>query len=171
MAYEGNQKTIEDLLNIVLAEIEKPQVLEYVSIILSVVAILISCFAIIYQIKLNNANLQSTYFEEIFGSYLKTKIPKVMRKIDFDENGKLRREYREINKVFMAMIRESGYFKYVKNDFYVTLCSKTQELDEYLVEIAGQTFQNKEQQDSTKLAIHKKVENIVMFINKKYQHF
>lgn len=71
----------------------------------------------------------------------------------------------------MMMIRECGYFKYVKNDFYYDLCSKTQELDEYLVEIAGKTFQNKEQQDSTKLAIHKRVENIVMFINKKYQHF
>lgn len=171
MEYNLEQKAIEQLLQVISSELNRPPLLDYLPIILSVIAIIISGITIFYQIKLNNTNLQSIYFEQIFGEFLKTKIPKVMGKLDFDENGKLRREYREINKVFMAMMRECGYFKYAKNDFFHLLYTKTQELDEYLVEQAGKTFPSREEQDCIKIEVHNKVRNIVQIINKNYQHF
>ena len=171
MVYNGEQKTIEQMLQILSEELKCPPLLDYLPVILSVIAIIISGITIFYEIKLNNTNLQSIYFEQIFGEYLKTKIPKVMGKLDFDENGKLRREYREINKVFMAMMRECGYFKYAKNDFFHSLCTKTQELDEYLVELAGKTFLSRKEQDLIKIEVHSKVQDIVQLINRNYQHF
>lgn len=166
-----DQKTTEKIIEIIQQQIEKPDTLEYVSITLSCIAIVVSVLAIFYQIKLNNTNLQSIYFEEIFGEYLKFKIPKVMKKLQFNENGKLHYGYREINKVFMAMVRECGYFKYAKNDFYYDLIEKTKALDEYLVDIAGKRITSKEQQKEIKLSVHKDVQSIVKLINKNYQRF
>lgn len=162
---------IYEMLEMLKKQIEKPSVFEYLSVVLSIIAIVISVLAIFYQIKLNNTNLQSVYFEEIFGSYLKNKIPKVMEKLEFDERGKLSQGYREINKTFMAMIRGCGYFKYAKNDFYYELTSKTKALDEHLVEIAGKQIKDREEQKVIKLSVHKEVQDIVYLINKNYQRF
>lgn len=71
----------------------------------------------------------------------------------------------------MAMMRECGYFKYAKNDFFHSLCTKTQELDEYLVELAGKTFLSRKEQDLIKIEVHSKVQDIVQLINRNYQHF
>lgn len=166
-----DEKILEQLLVIVQKEINKPQIIEGISIILSIIALVVSGISIFYQIKLNNTNLQSIYFEEIFGKYLKDKIPRVMERLDFNASGKLCVEYRQINKEFMAMIRDCGYFKYAKNDFYYELTEKTKDLEEHLVDVAGKIIENKEQQKKIKLSLHKEVQDIFALINKNYQRF
>ncbi len=166
-----DEKILEQLLEIVQKEINKPQIIEGISIVLSIIALVVSGISIFYQIKLNNTNLQSIYFEEIFGKYLKDKIPRVMEKLDFNANGKLCVEYRQINKEFMAMVRDCGYFKYAKNDFYYELTEKTKDLEEHLVDVAGKRIENKEQQKKIKLSLHKEVQDIFALINKNYQRF
>lgn len=166
-----DEKILEQLLEIVQKEINKPQIIEGISIVLSIIALVVSGISIFYQIKLNNTNLQSIYFEEIFGKYLKDKIPRVMERLDFNASGKLCVEYRQINKEFMAMIRDCGYFKYAKNDFYYELTEKTKDLEEHLVDVAGKIIENKEQQKKIKLSLHKEVQDIFALINKNYQRF
>ncbi len=53
----------------------------------------------------------------------------------------------------------------------VKWCTKTQELDEYLVELAGKTFLSRKEQDLIKIEVHSKVQDIVQLINRNYQHF
>ena len=60
-----------------------------------------------------------------------------MEQLDFNSNGKLNGNYTKINKVFMEMIRKSGYFKYAKNDFYSELRQKTMDLEDHLLDLAG----------------------------------
>lgn len=69
------------------------------------------------------------------------------------------------------MVRDCGYFKYAKNDFYYELTEKTKDLEEHLVDVAGKRIENKEQQKIIKLSLHKEVQDIFALINKNYQRF
>ena len=165
-----NQDSMEKLIELIYNKEQGVTNFEMASLCLSIIAIVISVLTIISDVKLNRTNLQAVYFEQIFGVYLKEKIPSAMEKLDFNSNGRLNNRYREINRVFMEMVRECGYFKYAKNDFYYELIKKTQELDEKLVELAGKRVKKDEQQNE-KILIHKEVQDIVNLINKNYHKF
>ena len=114
---------------------------------------------------------RSTYFKEIFGEYLKKKIPESSSKLVYDEHGKLDKSYREISKVLFTMWRSCGYFKYVHNDFYFQLGEMIKTIDEALVTIAGIREPEKEKQNKNIIAIHQKIEEIVLFINKEFLRY
>lgn len=146
-------------------------IVDYIAIFISLIAIVVSVYGIYIQRKLNNVNLQSTYFKEIFGVYLKEKIPESSSKLAYDEHGKLDKSYRQISKMLFAMLRSCGYFKYVHNDFYYDLSDMIKALDEDLVTLAAMTELNREKQAMNIINIHKKIESIVLFINKEFQHY
>ncbi len=146
-------------------------ILNYVAIVISFIAIIVSIYSIRVQKNLNNVNLQSDFYIEIFGDYLKNKIPNSAKNLTYDCNGKMDNSYRNVSKVMFSMIRECGYFKYIDNSFYYTLREKVQDLDEYLVNLAGKRVMNKEEQQNNLISVHKEIEKIVLYINKKYQEY
>lgn len=145
--------------------------MNYVAIAISLIAIIVSIYSIYVQKKLNDVNLQSTFFIEIFGDYLKKKIPNSAKNLTYDSNGKLDVSYKKVSKEMFSMIRECGYFKYYDNDFYYKLCEMVRELDDYLVSLAGKKIMEKEDQDEKLISIHKEIEKIVHYINKKFQEY
>lgn len=165
-----DKEQIKEILEIIDANMNKMDAGDIASLFLSAIAIVISVLTIFYEIRLNRTNLQAVYFEQIFGEYLKDKIPCAMDKLDFNSNGKLNNSYRKINTVFMEMIRKCGYFKYAKNDFFYELKIKTQNLEDHLVDLAGKEVP-REQQQKEKLLIHKEVQDIVRLINHNYHKF
>ncbi len=166
---------MEDAIKELTRAIEKlvPQSnsLDYIAILFSFIAILISIYGIVIQKKINSANLQSVYFKEIFGEYLKTKVVDSTNKLTFDQNGKLDKSYRKISKVMFSMVREAGYFKYVDNDFYQDLSDMVKALDEYLVSLAAEVVTDREEQGKELILVHKKITDIIQLINKAYQKF
>ena len=167
---------MEDAIRGLTEAIEKAaagqhDILDFVAIFISLAAIIVSVYGIYVQRKLNNVNLQSTYFKEIFGEYLKKKIPESSSKLVYDEHGKLDKSYREISKVLFTMWRSCGYFKYVHNDFYFQLGEMIKTIDEALVTIAGIREPEKEKQSKNIIAIHQKIEEIVLFINKEFLRY
>lgn len=161
---------IKEILEIIDSNTNKMDAGDIGSLALSIVAIVVSVLALIYEIRFNRSNLQAIYFEQVFGECLKEKIPVVMEQLDFNSNGKLNGNYTKINKVFMEMIRKSGYFKYAKNDFYSELRQKTMDLEDHLLDLAGRVVPI-DQQSSEKVKIHKEVENIFILINRNYHKF
>ena len=142
---------------------------EAVSILLSLIAIVISAYAVSYEKKINNNNLQADYYKEIFGIYLKTKIPEAGKRLSYDGNGKLNRSYKDVTKVLFEMYTKCGYFKYVNNDFYTNLKDEIQYFEDLsLSKAAGNVF-NREDQAKSLMELHKQIENIVQLINKQYQ--
>ncbi len=159
-------------LTVAIENLEKHQydIIDYIAIILSLIAIVVSIYGIYSQKKMNDVNLQAAYFKEIFGDYLKNKIPEVCAKLNYDENGKLNKSYREISFIFFDMIQECGYFKYADNDFFFDLKNMVKELDEELVEMAGDVEKDKSLQKKNIIKIHARVEKIFARINKAYQN-
>ena len=163
------EKAIEELTKAIEQLSSQSNILEYIAIVLSVVAIVISIYAVFVEKKINNANLQSVYFNEIFSEFLKKKIPQAGAKLSFGSNKKLDKSYKQLTKVMFEMIRECGYFIYVKNDFYTQLKELVKDLYEHLVGLAGEIISDREEQRKKLIEVHQKIENIVKTINKEYQ--
>lgn len=138
------------------------------ALIISVISIVISCFSLHQDKKLNSQNLQAIYFKELFQEYLINKIPEAALKLNFDNRGKLEPTYREINKVMMGMIKGARYFVFADLDFYSELKIKTQNLEDELAMLSNQTVMDKKAQEQGIIHINKLISEIVEFINKKY---
>lgn len=160
----------EEIIEI-LEKIALSDQLDIVAMITSVLAIIISFAGIVIQKRLNSSNLQSKYFEEIFKDYFLVKIPKCAKSLSFNSNGKLNASYKELNNVFMEMVRKSAYFAYAKNDFYEELRKRTIQLDEKLVVKAGETEQDEFKQKEFIFSVHQDIMKIVKLVNKNYHSF
>lgn len=120
------------------------------------------------QKKINAQNLQAVYFEKIFLHYLLKKIPDVVTKLGFDGSGRLKANYREINKTMMNMVREARYFLYANQKFYLELTDKTKALEDALIELSNEKIVFKDEQDRELIRIHLLVGEIISYINKNY---
>lgn len=160
----------EEIIEI-LEKIALSDQLDLIAMITSVLAIIVSVAGIIIQKRLNSSNLQAKYFEEIFKDYFLVKIPKYANNLRFNSNGKLNMSYKELNNVFMEMVRKSAYFAYAKNDFYEELRKQTIQLDEKLILKAGETEQNEYKQKEFIFSVHQDIMKIVKLVNKNYHSF
>ena len=89
------EETLRELTEIIRAYCnQRDNISENVSMILSIIAIIISIYTVLYEKKINNNNLQADYYKEIFGEYLKIKIPEASKRLAYDGNGKLNKSYR-----------------------------------------------------------------------------
>lgn len=165
------EKAIREL-TVAIENLDKNQydVIDFIAIILSLIAIVVSIYGIYSQKKMNDVNLQAVYFKEVFGDYLKIRIPETCAKLNYDENGKLDKSYREISLIFFDMIQKCGYFKYADNEFYYDLKNMIVDLDEELVKMSGDVEQDKSLQMNNIIKIHARVEKIFSRINKAYQN-
>ncbi len=139
-----------------------------IALVISGISIVISCITLYQEKKMNSQNLQAIYFKELFQEYLIYKIPQTALKLNFDNEGKLKKSYREINDTMMKMIRGARYFVFSDFDFYSELKIKAQNLEDELADLSNQQVRDKEEQDKAIIHINKLITEIVDFINKKY---
>lgn len=166
-----NDKNIKELIYAVQHLQNSAGWLDITAVLLSLFAIIISIISILEQRKINQTNLQATYFKEIFSDYLLHKIPNAAAKINFNKDGYILNNYRTVNKIFMEMIKKCGYYKYAKNDFFIQLKTMTKNLEDKLVSKSGVCVPNIDEQNQFLISVHQDVMNIITFINKHYHRF
>lgn len=162
--------TQEEIIDL-LQKIALSDRLDICALIGAVVAIIVSVIGLVMQKRMNSANLQAKYFEEIFKQYFIEKIPECAKKLSFNQNGKLNPSYRKLNDMFMEMVRKSAYFAYAKNDFYEELRNQTKLLDEKLVIMAGKIETDEKKQKEFIYSVHQDIMKIVKLVNKNYHSF
>ena len=117
-----------------------------VAIIISVVVPGIEYFR---DYKLNRVNLEADYYRKIYAEHLVKNIPYARKYIRFDSQGILCDVDRLIS-ALQGLMQDSLYFLYSNEDFYYELKKKTQELEDYLVQQCGESFNGNEQQNVLK---------------------
>lgn len=144
---------------------------DIIAIIISVASLIITILSLLMQRRQNITNLQATYFEEIFKKYFMKKIPQKLTMLSFNKNGQLCKSYREIIDVFLDMIIDSAYFAYAKKDFYDKLKNEVTNLEDKLIDKAGDVVLEKVEQNEFIYSIHEDTKSIVKLVNKNYHRF
>ena len=70
--------------------------------------------------------------------------------------------------VMMHMIKDCAYFDYAKHDFYDKLCEMTKNLEERMINLAGNDLDSRIEQVKTIHSLRQDLTDIVKFINKNY---
>ncbi len=138
------------------------------ALLISFLSALLAIYSYRLQKRINVQNLQAVYFEKIFQGYLLKDIPEMVTELGFDGDGKLKKNYRQVNKMMMNMVKDARYFLYANREFYLDLTDKTQALEDALIELSGKSILFKEEQDEELLNIHLLVSEIISCINKHY---
>ena len=124
--------------------------MEIAALILSILSFIFSCIIAVYQIKitikLNNINLKSSIYEKIFDKYLITEIPNARGYIKFDNKNYLTGEDK-LKDVLVNMLNDSLYFRYYDKNFYNSLKSELQSLEDFLVKNVGKQIEEISQLD------------------------
>ena len=134
----------------------------------SLLAIGISVVAIVTQKHMNTINLQATYYEQIFKQYFLVRIPDAAEKLEYEQDGRLSKEYRELNKVFLNMMKDCRYFAYANNGFYRGLKERVQNLEEKLIDEASHIENDIDKRMMFIYSIHQDIMRIIKEINKHY---
>ncbi len=138
------------------------------ALLISIISLLVSFYALFQNKKINCINLQADYYKTVFEDYLLKEIPIAVRMLKFNEFGKLYDDYKEITKVFIKMLEDCTYFAYANNDFYEKLSEKIIELDDKLVNTANVIINKKDKQSTFIYEIHQDIQSIIKLINKSY---
>ena len=142
-------------------------VMDFVAVLMSFFAIVISGIAIWQTWKINTTNLQSIYYENVFKKYLLKSIPKAYMKIKF-ENGSMTDTYKKLNNVVMDMLQDAKYFEFAKKDFYGELQKRAIKLDEKLVSNSSKIFSSMSEREAFKAEIKDDIGEIFKLINRYY---
>ena len=138
---------------------------------LSVVAIIISLFAILFewrsQVKLNRINLNAEYFKHLFFDTLLKDIPKERGIIDFNKEGYLT-NYTKFVDGFLEILNNSQHYKYTDRRYYEKLREKVMELEDYVYTVANKPV-GKALHTDIYNNIDEKVKEIYDQLTKKYE--
>ena len=115
--------------------------IDIMALALSCVAILMSILELVKNDEINKVNLQSVYYQQIFEDYLLNDIPRKITYIDFDDEGKLNEDYRQLTITLMEMLEKCLYFKFANKKFYDRLKDLISELDDELIIISGKQYE------------------------------
>ncbi len=115
--------------------------------------------------NLNNVSLNSKYFEKIFDKHLIDLIPNTRKYIRF-QNDKLVDTSKLVDELSKLRV-DALYFKYSNKEFYSSIKSITQEIENYLMECGNSRFESEEQAD-VYVEIHKKISRLYKIINDAY---
>lgn len=94
--------------------------------------------------KMNQINLESEYFKDIYKDHLVYKIPTARKYIKFSMDNELEGTDKLIEEL-QQIRQESLYFQYNNAQFYDKLKGVLQNLEDYLVNNAGKKFVGEEQ--------------------------
>lgn len=139
-----------------------------ISIGISVCALIISIISPIFEYawssKINQKNLYSEYFKEMFNDIIYVNLPKAREYIHFDGQNITGTE--DLEKVMRLLRQKIIYFKHSNPDFYSGLLSEIQDFENFLVTKSGKadsgsfaTFHNK---------VDEHIENIYIYMNNMY---
>lgn len=139
-----------------------------VAIGISLAALLVSVvspiFEYVWNKKINEQNLSSEYFREVFGDVIYIDLPKAIEYIHFD--GQVVTGTEHLENVLRELRHRMIYFKKNRPDFYKRLIDEIQELENYVVMQSGK-------KDSSSFAsfyneIDAHIEKIYSYINDGY---
>lgn len=136
--------------------------MEWISIIISVIAILVSIYSIKSNIKINKINIQRSYFDEIYKEYLIKKLPKARSDIRVIEN-KITGTINMCN-VIKDIKFDSLYYKYHDKKFYEKINAMCQNLLDYIVYCDNKVYNDFEQDE-----IFQDIKNINLKIEELYE--
>ncbi|OMD87939.1 MULTISPECIES: hypothetical protein [Paenibacillus] len=103
-----------------------------VSIAAAVIALAVAFIQRRTDHKLNQTNLESVYFNEIYKEYLIKRLPNARKYIYIDTSGMLK-DTDKIRDELNNIRQDSLYYFYNDNIFYKKLKTKCQSLEDYLV--------------------------------------
>lgn len=142
--------------------------MEVIALIVSCISLGISIYTLYQNHKINCTNLQSGYYKKIFEKYLLEEIPIAVRYIEFNHEGKLNKDYKELNKVLLGMLDDCTYFAYANNPFYEKIRCFIINIDENLVEVSSKIVTNSSDQALIIFNIHQDIQSLFKLINKSY---
>lgn len=113
------------------------------------------------QKQINNINLESVIYLEIFKDFLIETIPSARNELFIDVDGKIC-EYDKIKDVLVDLKKQAIYFNYRYTSFYEELIHKVNEIENTIVEATSKKFVSIEKE--------KKLEEIDYKIKELYEH-
>lgn len=144
--------------------------MDVISIFISIVALIVSIIVAINnnqrETKINQVNLESEYYREIYKEHLIKGIPNARKYIGFTADGRLR-DTKELRNELNMIRQDSLYFLYVNKNYYIGLKEITQDLEDYLINNEECIFEG---EDRTELLneIQKKIRNLYKYISDNY---
>ena len=158
--------------NIILTEVESNNIIAFWALIVSMVSLVVTIgvtiVTIIIQKKINTMNLEANYYDYIFKKFILEEIPQKFSVLKFDANKQLNKNYKELNKTMMNMVRKARYFRFSNPNFYKKLSDMTMELDEKLVTLSGKKIDIISDQNKKLIEIEDYLSKIILLINKNY---
>ncbi|WP_139990884.1 hypothetical protein [Paenibacillus paridis] len=103
-----------------------------VSITAAVIALAVAYIQQKTDHKLNQTNLESVYFNEIYKEYLIKRLPNARKYIHIDSNGRLT-DIDKIRDELNSIRQDSLYYFYNDGNFYNKLKLKCQSMEDYLI--------------------------------------
>lgn len=144
--------------------------IEILTLILSIIAIVVSIVVGVIQHsrekKINNTNLESIYLNDIYKEYLINYIPTSRRFININPTGEVSGAEKLIE-VLQDIRRDSVYYLYNDEQFYVELTLQCQKLEDYLTLESAKIFQGEQHIEFYKV-IQEELKRIYEIISKKY---
>ncbi len=145
------------MLNFILEE-----ALSAIAIIVSVVSLRLTW---VQSKKINDQNLISNFYIEIYSTYLVSKIPEAREQLDFSDKKLI--GFQDLVNSLDEMLRKSLYFKFTKKDFYNSLESQIRDVENIIADFANNQ-KNAEERSTALQTIGDKISSIYNEINKSY---
>lgn len=118
------------------------------SLIVSIVALLVSVIVVVYDKKvdkkLNDISLESTYFNDLYKDFLLKDLPQNRLKITINFEGKLVGGNDLVN-TLNEIRKSSTYFLYTDKEFYDELKKCTQDLEDYILSAEDKSLVGEDQ--------------------------
>lgn len=119
-----------------MKEFISQNIMDIISSVLAIVAIIVSIMTWKRDSKLNKniaeKTLNQKFFEEIFFEYIVAKIPQVLIKLEYS-NGNTNLECEELESIILEILDKAMFYKYFDSDFYEKIKVILLEIDEKLV--------------------------------------
>ena len=145
--------------------------MDIVAIIISILSLIISItFSIVeyyHSKKINDINLESELFRDIIKEYLTTIFPNAISEIHFNE--KRLTSISLLQEALNKFRNSLRFYKYYDEEFYNNLKTKTQEIEDYIVENEDKEFSFEDQGEVTN-KIRQQIKELYRLIAKKYKN-
>lgn len=116
--------------------------------------------------KMNKSNLNSYYFNEIYREHLISKIPQARKRISINYNGNLV-GYEDMVQEMKDIQSDSLFYKYNNEKYFEKLKKAAQNVEDFLIAEAGETF-SREEQVHFMNELHKRMTELYKILNDQY---
>ncbi len=110
--------------------------IDVVSIVLAVVALLVSIATFVLRWRFDKRTLNATfkfeYHKEVFMTFLMDEMPSALKNIGFNEKGCLNDNTRDIDRVLVNLKRKIDFYEYFDNDFYTAVNDSINNIDDFV---------------------------------------